>query len=85
MSTKTNTIERNGHSKSVKPSSVLSRALTKSEWPDKVSNLLFPHDELYAELKPIEFYIYASLLYLFYVIRMNFSMLFTGPDKSSAL
>lgn len=38
MSTKTNTIERNGHSKVQKLESPWTRALiAKSEWPDKVS------------------------------------------------
>lgn len=39
MSTRTNVIERNGHTKTnlPKPTSLWSRAITKSEWTDKVS------------------------------------------------
>lgn len=36
MTTRTNTIERNGHAKHPKQPSPWSRALTKSEWTDKV-------------------------------------------------
>lgn len=77
MSTKTNTITRNGHSKVAQQSSILSRALTKSEWSDKVSLCLHLIGVNWIK-------VYAIHVYSCIFDRRNSWTWFTGRDRLSA-